>query len=357
MSSQLASARYIQQCRALMDRQRQTFDEERALWNIERTELHEKIVHLEEIARRSQAEPSSQVNSPNYKTGSTSGAIWSPPGTEDPISSSGDEFWRGAGGKSDAQPTRTFSKPLNQSARAGKRLPSVAEDAIGQRSERSFSNGSHMEAAVPRSSFSGGKMDQNIDGITFKSNGTAPAVVKDLIALQSPSPKRSPSRFSPGSVPLDSIRLSASHDPYTKDAGHTPLARRSSVVSGAASSDPPTPTQPETERPPLEPRSSVTKMPSERSNSYFPDVLDIDEDPELKKPLNLHNHEADDNSFLQELNSKLEVAKSESLEPTVVPLEKVDAAVDQPEPEPKLRIKRSMNFGSQFGSSACGKGF
>jgi hypothetical protein len=357
MSSQLASARYIKQCRALMDRQRQTFDEERALWNIERTELHEKIVHLEGVVRRSQGKASSRITSPTHKNGSASSVIWSPPGTDDRIVSSGDEFWRGAGGKSDAQPTRTFSESSNQSARAGERLPSIAEDGIGKKSERSFSNSLNIEAASPRSSMSSRKTDHNIDGVTFKSNGTAPAVVKDLIALQSPSPKRSPSRLSPGPSPLHSIRLGGPHDPYTKDAGHTPLARRSSVVSGAGSSDPPTPTQPEIERPPLEPRSSVTKIPTERSNSYFPDVPDIDENLELKEPLTLHNDVAEDNSFLHELNSKLEVAKLENSEPTVVHLEKADTAVDQPEPEPKLRIKRSMNFGSQFGSSACGKGF
>jgi len=86
-------------------------------------------------------------------------------------------------------------------------------------------------------------------------------------------------------------------------------------------------------------------------------VPDIDENLELKEPLTLHNDVAEDNSFLHELNSKLEVAKLENLEPTVVHLEKAVTAVDQPEQEPKLRIKRSMNFGSQFGSSACGKGF
>lgn len=357
MSSQLASTRYVQQCRALMDRQRHTFDEERALWNIERTELHEKIVHLEEIVRRSHAKDSSQFTSPTHKNGLASSVMWGPPGTDDRIASSGDEFWRGAGGKSDAQPTRTFSEPSNQSARAGERLPSIAEDGVRQESEKSFSDSLNMGAASPTSGMSGRKPDHNIDGITFKSNGTAPAVVKDLIALQSPSPARSPSRLSPGSSSLHSIRLGSPHDPYTQDAGHTPLARRSNIPSEAGSSDPPTPTQPEMEKPPLEPRSSVAKIPTERSNSYFPDVSDIDEDLELKEPLTLHNDVAEDNGFLHELDSKLEVAKLENLEPTVAHSETADSAVDQPEQEPKLRIKRSMNFGSQLGSSACGKGF
>ena len=358
ISSQVASARYVQQYRTLLDRQRLAFDEERALWNIERTELHERIVQLEATVRRYHGSSSSQLSSPTNSNGSASSIKWSLPGMGDPIPSIGDEFWRGAGGKSDAQPTRTFLESSTPSTRVGERLPSIAEDAIAQRSKRSFSNGSHVEAAVPKLGMPSAHTNPNIDGITFKSGGTAPAVVKDLIALQSPSLKPSPSRLSPGFIPLLSNQLGEPHDPYTKDAGHTPLARRSSGVSGAASSEPCTPVQPEMERLPLEPRSSVAKIPSERSNSYFPEVPDIDEDPELQIPLALNNDAAENKSFLDELDSKLEVAKSESLEPTIVhDLEKDEAAENQPEQEPRLRIKRSMNFGSQLGSSARGKGF
>ena len=342
-----------------MERQRQAFDDERALWNIERMELHEKLVHLEASIRQYQGKPAGQVSSPTHKTRLAPGVTWSPPtGTDNPIISSGDEFWRGAGGKSDAQPTRTFSESSNQSSRAGERLPSIAEDAIAHKSNRSFSNGSHMDAAVPKPGMPTGKVDQNLDGITFKPASSAPAVVKDLNTLQASPPIRSPSRLSPRTISLPSNLLGEPQNPLTKDAGHTPLARRSSDLSGESMSDPLTPTQPETERPPLEPRSSVAKIPSERSNSYFPAIPDIDEDPELKRPLTLHNSEGEDNSFLSVLDSKLEAAKTEDAEPTVVhDLAKDDAAEDQAEPEPKLRIKRSMNFGSQLGSSTCGKGF
>ena len=343
-----------------MDRQRQAFDEERALWNIERIELHGKLVHLEATVRRYQGRSSSQLSSPTQKNGSLSGIKWSLPGMDDSTTSSGDEFWRGAGGKSDAQPTRTFSESSSQSARPGERLPSIAENAIASRSERSVSSGSNMDTTIPKTIISNGKHDQNLDGITFKLTGAAPAVVEDLIALKSPSSKCSASRLprSPGSLPLPLNQLRQPHDPYTKDAGHTPLARQSSGVSGAASSDLPTPLQPETERPPLEPHNSIARIPSERSKSYFPEVENVDDDPELQKPLMLHNDEAENSSFLKILDLKLEAAKTGNLEPTVVhDLEKKDAAGDQPEPEPKLRIKRSMNFGSQFGSSACGKGF
>ncbi len=341
-----------------MDRQRLAFDEERALWNIERIELHQKLVHLEATVRRYQGRSSSQFSSPTHKNGSSSGITWNLPGMNDTPTSSGDEFWRGAGGTSDAQPTRTFSESSNQSAHAGERLPSIAENAIASRSERSVSNSSNMDTTISKTNLPNGKHDQNLDGITFKSTSAAPAVVKDLIALQSPPPKCSPFRLphSPSSRAFPLNQLGQPHDPYTKDAGHTPLARQSSGVSGAASSDPATPLQPELERPPLEPFTSVARMPSERSNSYFPEVENIDEDTQLQKPLALHDDEAENNIFLKVLDSKLEAAKTENSEPTVVhDLIEKDAAEDQPEPEPKLRIKRSMNFGSQFGSSACGK--
>ena len=342
-----------------MERQRQAFDDERALWNIERMELHEKVVHLEAAMRQHQGKPSSQVSSPTHKNSLALGIAWSPPpGIDNAFISSGDEFWRGAGGKSDAQPTRTFSESSNRSSRTGERLPSIAEDAIARKPDRSLFSGSNMDVTVPKSGIPNGKSDETLDGITFKPASAAPAVVKDLNTLQSPSPIRSPSRLSPRTIPLPPNTLGEPQNPLTKDAGHTPLARRSGDLSGEALSDPITPTQPEMERPPLEPRSSVAKIPSERSDSYFPAIPGIDEDPELEKPLALHNSEGEDNTFLSVLDSKLEAAKTENSEPTVVhDLAKIDVAEDQAEPEPKLRIKRSMNFGSQFGSSTCGKGF
>ena len=352
MSSQLASARYIHQCRTLMERQRQTFDDERALWNIERMELHEKLVHLEATVRQYQGKPFSQVSSPTHTTSFAPAIIWSRPDTDNATTSSGDEFWRGAGGKSDAQPTRTFSESSNQSSRAGQRLPSIAEDAVAQRSDRSFSNISNLDAAISQPVTSNEQVDRNLDGINFKPTGTAPAVVKDLSSLHSPSPIRSPSRLSPYTIPLPSNNLGEPQNPLTKDAGHTPLARRTSDASEGALSDPITPVQLEMERPPLAPRSSVAKIPSERSNSYFPEIPDIDEDPNLKKPLTLHNDQSEDDSFLSALDTKLEAAKTENAEPTVVhDMERDDAVEDQAEAEPKLRIKRSMNFGSQLGSS------
>ena len=102
-TSQLVSPRYVRQCQDLLDHQRQVFDEERALWQLERSELHQQIARLEETLH--QRLPSSQIMSPtngNVSSSSTASRSGN-------LSTTGDEFWRGAGGKNDVHPTRVFS--------------------------------------------------------------------------------------------------------------------------------------------------------------------------------------------------------------------------------------------------------
>ena len=79
----------------------------------------------------------------------------------------------------------------------------------------------------------------------------------------------------------------------------------------------------------------------------------------------------EDRGFLNEVTSKLrEVARSQTFSPSSEDGEagedndKVGRGRDgsegqesEPEVEPRLRIKRSMNFGSEWGASRCGKGF
>ena len=178
-------------------------------------------------------------------------------------------------------------------------------------------------------------------------------------------------------------KFEAPVDPYTKDAGHTPLAPRAYCNTDGASSDGDgtTPTQHEMERPPLEPHASRAKLPSERSDSYFPiaeeEPLDEnhntqdkedefrDEDPELKGPLGLDNGKNEgegDKHFLNELDSKLlQAARSDAPSPSGTDLGSESSLehekdFEQPEHEPKLRIKKSMNFGSALGAKPFGKG-
>ncbi|KAF6239828.1 hypothetical protein HO173_002374 [Letharia columbiana] len=374
ISPQVASARYVKQFQALMEHQRQTFDEERALWSVERTELHEKIAQLEGSLYRYQTISSSQASSPinNSKRGSQSNSsFWSLLSKDGSSHTSGtttgDEIWRGP--KLDVQPTRTFSDPTTQSTKPGDRgrLPSIAEDTTCGRKDSL-----DMQPGLHKPSVSSAEIDKNLDGINFKSSTLSPVPIKQVMTPQSPSSRTSsPSRLSPRTIQLPSSKLEAPLDPYTKDAGHTPLVRRTYFNADFPSGegDGPTPTQPEIERPPLEPHVSSAKLPSERSDSYFPVAEDEswderdrsrdgedkspDEDPELKEPLGLDNSKGEDKHFLGELDSKLlQAARSEAFSPSGTgsgresSLDKDEKDFEQPEHEPKLRIKRSTNFGN-----------
>ena len=344
--SQIASPRYIQQYRSLLDRQRQVFDEERALWHIEREELQEKITYLEASLRRYRALSTSEVASPSF--GPFGG--FSPLDNSRTSGSTGDEFWRGPGGKSNAQPTRTFSESSSQSIFEERHMPSIPEvETPGKVRE-----GAMVSTVSHRPSVDILKTDKDLDGITFKS---PPSISESVASPPSPSPLTSPpsKREGPKFVPLAPEK----HDPYTKDAGHTPLVRRSSGNSdGNASSvgDVATPTQDR------ESQQAPIKTPSERSKSYFPPSDELEEDVGLKGPLSLKNSSEGDKDFLSELDSKLLQAAISAVrsppESDSVDEKENESPGNRKEidGEPKLRIKRSMNFGSQFGSGRCGKG-
>lgn len=368
-SSIVASPQYIQQYQTLMDHQRQVFDEERTLWHTERSEMQERIAELEASLRRYEANSSSQISSPTEPTGSGKSSVWNPAHYNGLAKKfTGNEFWRGSGGKSDAQPTRTFANQADQLLKVEDRLPIIEEDSMAYRPKAaSFPINSIDSRTLGKASTRGIGTDKNLDGITFRESTLVPTITGSLMTSQVTLPQRSPSptRVSPGSIPLPSSLLIAPPDPYTKDAGHTPLARRSEYnldgSSGALSGGLATPTQPERERPPLEPRASAIHMPLERDNSYFPSVEgDNDGDIELREPLGLKDNAVADEEFLDIVDSKLlQATQSKALEPSKSDRETIhkDKSFDQPEPEPKLRIKKSMNFGSQFGASSCGKGF
>ena len=384
-SSQEASVRYVKQFQALMERQRQTFDEERDLWNTERTELHEKIAQLENSLRRYHPISSSQQPSPFDKSVSPfqshSNFLGVPSNngsSHTSAATTGNEVWRGP--KPDVKPTRTFSDPTTQFSKPGgrSRMPSIAEDTTcGQK------DSSNMQIGLHKPSVSGVAMDKNLDGINFRSSTLSQVSTKKVMTPQSPSPRTSsPSRLSPGTIQLPPSKFEAPIDPYTKDAGHTPLAPRAYRNTDGASSDADgtTPTQHEMERPPLEPHASRAKLPSERSDSYFPITKEEaqddnhnprdegdksrDEDPELKGPLGLGNGEnegEEDKHFLNELDSKLlQAARSDAPSSSGTDLGSDSPPengkdFEQPEHEPKLRIKKSMNFGSAFGAKPFGK--
>ncbi|KAK3167598.1 hypothetical protein OEA41_010725 [Lepraria neglecta] len=376
-SPQPASARYIKQFHALMERQRQVHNDERALWIIERMELQEKVTQLENSLRRHEAISTSQVSSPVEKSGSGADSgflsLLNPDGSRHTsTSTTGDEPWRGP--KNAVQPTRTFSDDSTQSAKPD-RLPSIAENPLSSRRHRQSSEHSTDRPDTHhKPSIDGAEIDKDLDGITLKASGLTLSIApKNIMTPQSPSP----AKVSPGTIELPPSTLGVPEDPYTKHAGHTPLVHGTYLNNDGASStgsaDVETPTQPEQERPPLEPQHSRVRLPSERSDSYFPTAPKetYDEDPELQGQLGLTNDDSKDRPFLDAVDSKLEqAARKKRSEPDAVAGAadqegegdsgdkggEEDKEFEQPEREPQLRIKRSMNFGSAFGFKNCGKG-
>lgn len=361
-----------------MEHQREVHNEERALWNTERMEMSEKIAGLEGLLRGHQAMSPNQVISPIGQSGSKeNNNFWGLLSVEGSRQSSGnmtgDEIWRGP--KTDIQPTRTFSDLSAQSVRPDSRLPSIAEDTTSPSPNRreSSRDSTGKQTLRHKSSINGVHIDKNLDGINFKASGLPPDILKEAMTPQSPSPQSpSPAQVSPGTVPMPLVKLGV-QNPYTKDAGHTPLAR-GTYFNNDGASDSSTPKQaddqPEFERPPLEPCTTTVRLPSEHCDSYFPapPAPTEDEDPVLTGPLGLTNKDRNDDRFLNELDDKLlRAALSGPQEsPTEAGASDADRAsatngdgqedFEPLEHEPKLRIKKSMNFGSAFGSMHCGKG-
>lgn len=372
-SSHLASLQYVHQFHTMMDSQRQLFHAERKLWQIERTELHERIAQLEASLCRYRALCSSQVSSPTESNGSGAKDL---PNVENAnelnSAGTGDEFWRGSGGKRDAQPVRIFPSSPDVPSKGEDRWTIIARDPLAHKSgPAAFPIITIDSGILSKPSLRGIEEDKNLDGITFRKSSLALTLTESPVKPPSPSPPQSSSLAggtTAGNVSLPSSLLTALCDPYTKDAGHTPLAPKSEYSSyedlGATLSDLTTPTQPEIELSPLDPPTSVVKVPSESADSYFPNLDELkDGDIELREPLGLKNNGVHDKIFLSELDSKLlKAASSENLRPESAKsgkdnIEDEEKRHGQADQEPKLRIKRSMNFGSQFGTSTLGKGF
>lgn len=355
----IATKAYTHHYKQVIYDQRHAFDSERVLWNVERADLLETIAALEIQLRQHQPSRFDPSGLGDYPGG---------PNWKNPTTSSGNEVWRGTGGQSTVPPTRV---PLDwNSNRRGSSdfgTSGIASDydtsgffpplppgrSLSER--RSLSNLSHSPSRL------GANAQNQFDGIIFKS---PPKIMQGGYSSKTaaaPSQTFSPTHPS-SRERLKLPPLKEEPDNLTRHAGHTPLPRMVPGLDGTTSvidSDLPTPSHTVQQRPPMEPRASVAKIPSERSNSYFPEPADeYDQDPELQGQLSLKNDASEDTDFLSELDSKLaQAAKSSPSTKSRTntkrrgpPMEDEDV-FDQPEPEPKLRIKRSLNFGSQLGGN------
>ena len=407
-----ASLEYMKKSQVAMDHQREAFEEERALWKIERGELLQRITALEISLQQAQSGDSTPHIKKEIIQEQDSDA---PPPPEQSrhssTSSTGPEIWRGS--NPFQNPTRTFSESSSSSNKP-QRLASIAESTTQTHTTsppaRRVSINPLPENITQHQSVSGAAIDRNLDGINFKSSGLAPDILEKVMS-ESPSPRSSPAVVSPPTAseevmsPLTLPSLRAlKKDPYTMDAGHTPLARGrphplsavdGMTSTGHSSGGVSTPTAPPKDQAQPQPgggdgaddRKALVKPPSERRDSYFPILQDEepqspDPDPELQGPLGLTSDAMGEgggnDDFLKELNSKLmhveEREQTPSEADTDVGMNEANRDADggqegkqegseeprgfeQPEHEPRLRLKRSMNFGSQLGGNKMGRGF
>ena len=399
----LASRPYVEEYQELVDNLRQAHTKDRRLWQMEREELHERILELEselQLLRGGQGINTTALT--DVLSNANLGALSAKPSLKSSSDGTGREFWRGPGGMSDAHPTRTFSDTSSVSTFSNVHLPSISEDfdsTVRKKSAGSNTDSrplsplrqSHRLASIP-----GDRVDANFDGISFKPSGLPPSIVKSILPSisGSPSPLNSPSpltSLSPSSKPIAEPRpkllnlpssLLTADELRLEDAGHTPLARLvSDTSSDASSAVTPTSRVPEIERLPPEPYSTqdIVKPPHERRDSYFPAISEsIDEDPILKEPLGLTNDKdgKEDHGFLNALDSKLLEAQRSSISDLASHLDHHEGSTlgktmsqngafshngesgtrgDCDDSEPKLRIKRSINFGTVFGAANCGR--
>ncbi len=378
---------YLEQSRSLLEsqrlnfeREREMFEKERRLWNVERAMLKTRIADLEfnvcrsGTGRRRFSNDASSVSAqslredfsqrPSFSHFRTSRGSSEPDGAH-PV-------WETP--NMGAIVTRVFSNEEQQpqskkSVSISNGLPSIAENAT----EKPLSLRS---VPVPVERF-----DSSLDGITLKSAGLESSFVK----ISSPSSTSPPQPPSPGPrivkeekilrVNLDEL-LASTDVNLVKHAGHTPMEFGRPTVSRETASSIASRNSPEVEaftpkgesgsssrpsRPPM--------LPSERSDSYFSCAFETetdeeashkDGDVELKAPLMMtHTHEeGQDNQFLNQLDARL---MAESQRPRAVSnaesqekdgFGKIDDEVD--DGGPRLKLKKSMNFGSAFGSKNCG---
>jgi hypothetical protein len=367
----MASQSYHDQTRVLMDQQRQVFEQERtlfaaerSLWNIERQELLGKIKDLEaalaerkaptavaetdgkdgDAAQRGASSRHGTFGSVNFGSSASSSRS---------TSGSRERFWEGPSSRSGSVASRTFSNP--QAPDDG-RLASILENSTSTSTSptKAIPSGNTHTLSSPINQLDGtdhprsqsvdvSTLEKGLDGIQLKAAAVAQAKIGQL---QSPSPMLSPLvKASSDSSGIPPSNLSPPHNPnLTKHAGHTPNASVFSLEDSGQI----TPTQKE-----------ATHRPSMAAPLANRDANVQAEDPELKGPLGLLNEHDQDSAFLSELDSKLLQEARRIIYPSssenssnADPAEH-DAEANssiQPEPEVRLKFKRSINFGSAFGS-------
>ncbi|KAL6245169.1 hypothetical protein RBB50_007944 [Rhinocladiella similis] len=383
---------YIEQCRMLNNQLREAHDCERRAWDIERTALKARISELERRLKRSRdpkrrsSNDSSDASlqsfradiNPMFRTTNRARASSDSSGGAPPI-------WQGP----EVLPpvTRVFSHEDN----AG-HLPSISENETFPSLSKEISPTTQKE--VENVPIPVEQVDKTLDGITLKSAGLASTFDTGITSPQfaspahtpSPQPKRPPEGLF--QVDVKSL-LSPLDEKLKRNAGHTPMAFDGTLSSGTDSTNNLTPKQEipiepaPTKRPPLRPAensdsyfsfTSSVPVPVEKAPETIPEEAEPEpqhepeDDPSLQGPLMLDSGAKSEaaNVFLEKVDamlseeaavrSRYETALAEDTDgkkPTAEPSEK--PTTQDPDDEPRLKIKNSMNFGSVWGGDMPGR--
>ena len=340
-----------------MEAQRNMFEDERALWLSREADLQKRILEVEALLRRScSASPA------NTALSEQSGGLWTP-------IRSGDGTRRSSLSAAPPYPRSNIA-------------PSKANWGA-------FPGGAIVKSVTP------GRL----------------ANVRESIQMVGKRPLRPAD---------DTFTLPKDLDPNLKDAGHTPMARRSlNMTTGVdgTGADGDASSTPKAGDDPQEESWASARQPREHQDSYFGSYLasvdrradessqnaepDTPEDPQLEGPLGLTNSPENERNrtFLGELDKKLsQVNLTEAAgnsqpprtppspipsfhefvgtkqmrnadgttsdvpesEPPLRMKQREGSTAEEGEPEQPLRIKRSQNFGSALGQGGevdYGRGF
>lgn len=317
--------------------------------------------------------------------------------------------WEGL--ENSAPVTRVFS---NEDQKIVTHLPSILEDDAMTESNTISPSAEISAAPIPIEA-----IDSNLEGIMIKPTALAPSFVARINSgTQSPAHSPSPRpRATDGlALEMNSLLLPLD-DKLKRHAGHTPMNFGTNGAStGGNSTEPPTPKAEKppapasTARPPIRPRENSDSYFSFSDNSKDADTVkadesaqkrradvrrgtlsqtnpilheepdELDEDPALAGPLMLDPAAKlkSSNSFLDLVDAKLQEEINQHLEVSVEPAQTAagvsppKSSARSPEHEgnsyerkqkeievddgmPKLKMKRSMNFGSAWGGTFPGR--
>lgn len=371
---------YFEHCREVNEQLRHAHEQERKAWTIERMSLKTRIADLEFKLNKADGGRRRLSNDSPFGSGISfrsdfvlppvTGANGTRHNTFSNIHNLHLDHVKQEGAKPVWQPqspvpaTRVFSQDDDV-----QHLASISED---KPLDNLSPQKSQENKPIPIQ-----EIDETLDGITVKSEGVKSSFNKVMSPIIVASPGRSPSPKQPAPDPprlhLDRSSLLDPLDAKLKrHAGHTPLAFDGPVSEIVSTTDAtPQPEEPiapvPTARPPL--------RPSERSQSYFStndlhaaDPIPEEEEPEpvydtvedrpLTGPLMLDasGKSGASHAFLSELDSKLleeEVRRSQSNSPLSSPAPSQQSAKTD-DGFPRLRLKKSTNFGSAYGMSVPG---